>query len=153
MANAAASNAGPRLAEVAGRARRSERSEDVGREGIVHAAIETHGRAAISRLKQQKIKGSKPIFVPAWGKSSRFQPIRTSKLCLIHECAANCYEFLWKVWAFDMLIAQKWAGSNNPGAPGGLTIRCLKHAAWQNHVCHFPLAVDTCTRHGSTSEG
>src|ERR1700730_15688361 len=34
-ARAAASNAGPRLAEVAGSAKRSERSCDVGREGIV----------------------------------------------------------------------------------------------------------------------
>src|ERR1700691_5205493 len=34
-ASAAASNAGPRLAEVAGSARRSERSAEIGRDGIV----------------------------------------------------------------------------------------------------------------------
>src|SRR5215475_4939959 len=34
IARAAASNAGPRLADVAGKARRKERSDEVGREGI-----------------------------------------------------------------------------------------------------------------------
>ena len=39
IARAAASNAGPRLAEVAGNASRIERSEDIGREGILSGFV------------------------------------------------------------------------------------------------------------------
>src|ERR1039458_1746555 len=88
-ARAAASNAGPRLAEVAGSARRSERSADIGRDGI----MDDNYRQLLSAwatLKPTETKGFR--LLPK--ESSRFQPISTSKLCLIHDCAAECYEFL-----------------------------------------------------------
>src|ERR1700683_3376873 len=59
-AKAAASNAGPRLAEVAGSARRSERSNDAGREGIGYGTT-PGSRSDLKYLKMKALAGCGPI--------------------------------------------------------------------------------------------
>jgi hypothetical protein len=64
-------------------------------------------------------------------KQNPLQSAPTTELCFIHEFAANCYEFLRNV----PLIYPKLKNEPDRTIPvlsGGLLIRCLKQAAWQN---------------------
>src|SRR6202158_1304234 len=85
-ARAAASNAGPRLAEVAGSAKRSERSCDVGRDGIGKKQTPRQPKLA-QTIEMEGFSQIRP-------KQNPLQSAPTTELCFIHEFAENCYEFL-----------------------------------------------------------
>jgi len=98
----------PRLAEVAGKARRNERSNDVGRDGIgkkQFSALSSHLSVTRSSLTAQRREllprppkpgrnNRKEGFSQIWLDQNPLQSAQTIELCFIHEFGANCYEFL-----------------------------------------------------------
>src|SRR5580693_5360671 len=67
-ARAAASKAGPRLAEVAGSAKRSERSAEIGRDGIGLTAVAAVFAATTRRDYEPKLRKLRALY-----KTRRFQ--------------------------------------------------------------------------------